>query len=247
MKNAVQIRFYEELNDFLPAARKKVWFSHLFENNPAIKDLIEALGVPHTEVDLILVNGNSVDFTYQVQNGDEISVYPVFESLDISEHCCLRPKPLREPKFILDVHLGKLAKYLRMLGFDSLYEHTYTDEEIARIIEQDPQRIVLTRDVELLKRKVIERGYWIRSTQPLAQVKEVLNRFYLFSLINPFTVCLACNGKIKTVAKEEIEERLPPKVRSYFKDFNICTNCRRIYWQGTHYEKMLELVSGLEI
>src|SRR3989338_9144205 len=110
-------RFYEELNDFLPPERRKTTFTREFRNRASVKDMIEALGVPHTEVDLILVNGASVDFSYLVQDGDRISVYPMFESFDIRPLVHLRPRPLREPKFVLDTHLGKLAVYLRLLGF----------------------------------------------------------------------------------------------------------------------------------
>jgi len=119
------IRFYEELNDFLPLERRKVDFSHEFQRRASIKDLIEALGVPHTEVDLILVNGASVDFSYIVRDGDRISVYPMFEAFDIQTVSRVRPQPLRVIRFVLDVHLGKLARYLRLLGFDTLYRNDY--------------------------------------------------------------------------------------------------------------------------
>ena len=115
------LRFYEELNDFLPEEKRKKRFLHQYIDRTSVKDLIESLGVPHTEIDLILVNGKSVSFKYLINDGDDISVYPVFESIDITGLQHLRPKPLRDPKFIADVHLGRLARYLRMLGFDTLF------------------------------------------------------------------------------------------------------------------------------
>ena len=171
MLKTTEFRFYEELNDFLPAAKKKSLFTYNFECSPSVKDAVEAIGVPHTEIDLILVNGISVTFSYRLQDGDVISVYPVFESMDISNVTHLREKPLRESRFILDVHLGTLVRYLRMIGFDILYENNYEDSEIVKIAK-DEKRIILTRDVELLKIKTVTHGYWIRSKKP-AEPKSV--------------------------------------------------------------------------
>jgi len=182
-------RFYEELNDFLPLIKRKISFTYLFTGNPSVKDAIEALGAPHVEVDLILVNNVSVNFSYQLQNGDRVAVYPVFEDLDIFEVNRLRAKPLRDSKFILDVHLGKLARYLRMLGLDTLYENNYQDDAIIRIAAQQGL-IILTRDVNLLKNKQVERGYWVRATQPMQQIKEILKRFDLHPTLAPFKRCL---------------------------------------------------------
>jgi uncharacterized protein len=245
MENTAQFRFYEELNDFLPLKRKKLDFSFKFNGNPSIKDAIESLGVPHTEVDLILVNKVSVNFNYQLKNGDRVSVYPVFETLEVADVCRLRPKPLRELKFILDVHLGKLAKYLRLLGFDTLYANNYSDKDIVEVITKDSGRIVLTRDRGLLKRKIITHGYWVKSTEPSLQIKEVIARFDLALQVIPFTRCLACNSKIMPVEKSEIRDKLPDKVKECFETFNICINCRRIYWKGTHYDKMAAFIEQL--
>src|SRR5262249_31383318 len=155
--NRACFRFYAELNDFLPPGRRGVTFTYSFEGSPSIKDLIEALGVPHTEVDLILVNGESVDFAYRVREGDRISVYPVFESLDITPLLRVRPRPLRETRFVLDTHLGRLAAYLRLLGFDTLYRNDAGDDELARISSGEG-RILLTRDRGLLKRSQVTHG-----------------------------------------------------------------------------------------
>jgi len=190
-KNIAQFRFYEELNNFLSPSKKKTSFSYQFNGTPLIKDAIEAMGVPHTEVDLILVNGISVGFDYHLLHEDYVSIYPVFESLDISPIVHLRKKPLRKSTFILDVHLGKLAKSLRMLGFDLLYRNDYEDSEIIGISVKE-KRIILTRDRGILKRKAVTHGYWIRSTRPGEQIQEVLSRFDLFSQIKPFHCCMIC-------------------------------------------------------
>jgi uncharacterized protein with PIN domain len=235
------VRFYAELNDFLPANDRQKTLVYLFELSASVKDVIEALGVPHTEVDLILVNGVSVDFTHLVQAGDTISVYPVFEAIDISPLVRLRPRPLRETRFILDVHLGRLAVYLRMLGFDTLYRNNYADEELAHI-SSSQGRILLTRDRGLLKRSVVTHGYCIRSTNPPQQLNEVLRRFDLFGALAPFSRCLHCNGLLQAVDKETISYRLPPKTKQYYAEFRRCENCDRIYWRGSHYQRMQQFI-----
>ncbi len=191
----VVLRFYAELNDFLPRERRQAPFAHTFAGRRSVKDLIEALGVPHTEVDLILVKGVSVDFSYLPQDGDQISVYPVFEAVDISPLVRLRPRPLREPKFVLDAHLGKLASHLRLMGFDTLYQNDYADETLARVSETE-KRLLLTKDRGLLKRRQVTHGYLVRGTDPELQLREVLSRFDLFDAVRPFTRCLNCNGSL---------------------------------------------------
>jgi hypothetical protein len=243
MKHAY-FRFYEELNDFLPAEKKKTTFAHFFKDRASIKDMIEAIGVPHTEVDLILVNGKAVDFSYIVQDNDRISVYPVFESLDISAVTKLRKTSLREAKFILDVHLGKLAHYLRLVGFDTVYRNNFSDEELAKI-SGEQKRILLTRDRRLLKRSIITHGYCIRETTPKKQLIEVLRRFDLVKSIVPFSRCLDCNSHLQEVAKDEISDQLPPKVKEQFEEFVRCPNCDKIFWPGSHYEKMKDFVQKL--
>lgn len=237
-------RFYEELNDFLPSARKKQSFMCSFSGNPSVKDIIESLGVPHAEIDLILVNGSSVDFTYKLVNEDNVSVYPVFESIDISELQHLRPEPLRDPEFILDVHLGKLSKYLRLCGFDTLYDKDYSDIEIIDISASD-KRIILTRDKGLLKNKQVTHGCWIRSTRSYEQLIEVIKRFDLKNVLKPFTRCLECNTILEDVNKQAIEDNLMPKTRKYYSDFKKCPGCNRIYWEGSHYEKMKKLIENI--
>jgi len=237
-------RFYEELNDFLPSAKRKQSFPFTFNGNPSIKDVIESMGVPHVEVDLILVNGKSVDFKFKISDKDLVSVYPVFESLDISDVTHLRSKPLRETRFIPDVHLGKLVKYLRLCGFDTYYEKNIDDNDLIRKSVSD-KRIILTRDRGLLKNKLVTHGYWIRSSAPGEQFKEVFARFDLMGSLKPFTRCMECNTILEDVPKEEIKGNLQPNTRKFFREFKKCKGCGRIYWEGSHYEKMKKQINRM--
>jgi hypothetical protein len=190
---------------------------------------------------MILVNGNSVDFSYRLKKDDQVSVYPVFESLDISNVQRLRAKPLRDPKFILDVHLGRLSKYLRLCGFDALFANDLNDREIINISLSE-QRIILTRDRGLLKTSRVTHGSWIRSSKPGEQLKEVIKRFDLMKVLNPFTRCLECNGILEDVAMEKVADILLPKTRDFYKEFKKCKSCERVYWEGSHYKKMKNFI-----
>jgi uncharacterized protein with PIN domain/sulfur carrier protein ThiS len=239
----VTLRFYEELNDFLAPGLRKRDIAHDFERRTSVKDMIESFGVPHTEVEVILVNGRSVGFSHIVQDDDRISVYPMFEGLDVSPLLRLRPAPLRTPRFVLDTNLGRLARYLRLLGFDCLYRNDYDDRTIAGIAERE-QRSVLTRDRALLQHKIITRGYFVRAVRPRLQVGEVLARFDLYGLIKPFSRCTRCNGELHAVDKAAIVDRLEPKTKKYFDVFRMCSDCRQIYWQGSHHEHALRLIAA---
>jgi uncharacterized protein with PIN domain len=234
-------RFYEELNNFLPKERRKVDFSYSFDRKASIKDCIESMGVPHTEVDLILVNGVSVDFSYILVDQDRVSVYPVFELLDVTDVARLRPQPLRDPKFVVDVNLGRLARYLRLLGFDSLYRNDYVDSELVKICSEQG-RIVLTRDRNLLKHSAITHGCFIHNTEPLRQIDEVVVRLDLANVAKPFKRCVRCNGLLQSVEKSVVKERLQPLTRRYYGVFWICGSCEQVYWKGSHYQKMMKLV-----
>ena len=245
MLKKASFRFYEELNDFLPAEKRKVRFVHNFIDRASVKDMIESLGIPHTEIDMILVNGNSVDFNYIVKDGDDISVYPVFESIDITDVQHLRSKPLRVPKFIADIHLGSLAKYLRMLGFDVQYKNNFTDDEIIEISSKE-KRAILTKDRGLLKNNRITHGYWIRKAGLEEQVKEVITRFDLKDEIKEFFRCLECNHILGAIEKEKIKGRVPPKVKERLNEFWYCKHCDKVYWKGSHYEKMLKFIERIK-
>jgi uncharacterized protein with PIN domain len=235
-------RFYAELGDFLPSARRGVTFAHEFRGRPSVKDVIESLGVPHTEVDLVLADGESVDFAWTLRDGARVAVYPVFESIDVAAVARVRPEPLREVRFAVDGHLGRLARYLRMLGFDTLWRADAGDEEIARVAAAE-RRIVLTRDAGLLKRRIVTHGYRVREAMPRRQLAEVVRRLDLVRAIAPFRRCLACNELLVPVAKEDVRAELPPRVRERQQAFRRCPGCRRVYWAGSHLERMERLVA----
>ncbi len=237
-------RFYEELNDFLPLEKRKILFSYEFNGTPSVKDAIEALGIPHVEVDLILVNSLSVDYSYKLKHADSVSVYPVFESFDIASVTHLREKPLRDLKFIADVHLGKLTKYLRLCGFDTCYRTDFNNQEMINLALSD-RRVILTRDKELLKNKKVTRGYWVRSVYYPEQLREVLLHFDLKNQVTLFARCMECNGLLKDVTKKEILNRLLPKTSRYYRKFKKCQYCNRIYWNGSHYQSMKRNIKTL--
>ncbi|MFP4430493.1 MAG: Mut7-C RNAse domain-containing protein [Spirochaetota bacterium] len=238
------IRFYQELNEFLTEEQRFRTLECELIGNPGVKDLIESFGVPHTEVDLVLANSEPVDFAYQVQDGDRISVYPVFESLDIQGVSRVRSRPLRRPAFVLDVHLGRLAALLRLLGFDTLYRRDYDDPEIVRIALEEG-RIILTRDQGILKRKAVTHGYFVRSRDPEEQAREVIRRFDLSERVAPFSRCLVCNNLLESVDADEVAGELPPGVRGLHREVTRCAGCGRYYWPGTHYESLREAVSRI--
>jgi hypothetical protein len=237
-------RFYAELNDHLPPSERFKPLEKGFYVPGSVRDMIESFGVPHPEVELILVNGRSVDFRYVVQAGDRISVYPMFESLDITPELRVRKEPLREPKFVLDVHLGKLAAYLRMLGFDTLYRSCFSDPELVRVSSQE-KRILLTRDRGLLKHASVSHGYWVRSTDSRKQAAEIVQRFDLSRCIQPFTRCMACNGLLQPVAKKEIAAMVPKRIIDLHEEFRQCQACGRVYWEGSHHGRMVRFIQEL--
>ncbi|MFO8033671.1 MAG: Mut7-C RNAse domain-containing protein [Candidatus Bipolaricaulota bacterium] len=237
-------RFYAELNDCLPAERRQRAFPYCFCGEPSVKDAVEALGVPHVEVDLVLVNGASVDFSYRLRQGDRVAVYPVFESLEITPVQKVRPRPLRRTSFVADEHLGKLARLLRLLGFDTAYARGIDDAEIARRAAREG-RIVLTRDRGLLKRGSVDHGYWVRSSDPLQQAREVVRRFDLAGEARPFTLCLTCGGKLQPVDKESVLPRIPPRVRAWRDEFLLCRQCDKLFWRGTHHARLSSTVQRI--
>jgi uncharacterized protein with PIN domain len=230
----VYLQFYSELNDFLAPSQKNVSFVTQISGRVSIKDLIESLGVPHPEVERMVVNGVPVDFSYLVQDGDCCQIYPV-----TLEKLRNFPK-----QFVLDVHLGKLAGYLRMLGFDTLYRNDYDDEELAQISSVE-NRTLLTRDIGLLKRSLVTYGYFVRSTDPTQQLAEVLQRFDLLKMMSQFSRCIHCNGGLVPVEKQKVLPQLPPKVRENYHEFRQCSDCRQVFWKGTHYDRMQEFMADV--
>jgi uncharacterized protein with PIN domain len=237
-------RFYEELNAFLPPERRKRAFDSICARAATTKHMIEALGVPHTEVDLVLVNGESVAFDRLLQDGDRVAVYPKFETLDITPVLRVRDRPLRETRFIADAHLGGLARLLRMAGFDTLYDNNFQDGEIAALSEQE-DRIVLTRDRELLKRRTITHGCYVHALKSTQQLGEIFGRLDLARSARPFTLCLHCNAPLRAVDKAVVEDRLPPKVRQHYERFSTCDVCQRVFWEGSHWRSMHAVLGAL--
>ncbi len=248
-KSFVSLRFYEELNFFLPESRRKSVFQVECHPGQTVKDLIESLGIPHTEIDLILVDGQSVDFSFQPSNMSYISVYPVFETLDISLVTRLRAAALRDPAFVLDVHLGTLARYIRLLGFPAVYRNNWDDAELASYAEKN-RLILLTRDRGLLKRKVVTHGMFVYETDPRKQIQELCRRLDLYSLIKPFSRCLSCGSILEPLeygseAFRKVRGSIPPGVVSWCRDFKRCSGCGKIFWEGSHMEQLKKIIAGV--
>ena len=239
------LRFYAELNDYLsPKLRKQDIGTHLAEPCP-VRHLIETHGVPHTEVEVILINGISVDLEAPAHDGDLVSVYPMFEALDVSPLLRLRERPLRRVRLVVDAHLGRLARYLRLLGFDTLFQNDLGDAELARLAAQEG-RILLTRDKALLMRREVTHGCYVRDTSPRQQLVGVVRRLDLYRQIRPFTRCMDCNGRLRPVTKQRVEAQLPARTRRLFDEFWQCLGCGRVYWRGSHFERMQALVRWVQ-
>lgn len=226
-------RFYAELNDLLPAGKREAAIPLTFNPGQSLKHLVESLGVPHTEVGSALVNGAPADLSYQVQDGDLVGVFPGIPLVLSGER-----------RFILDNHLGRLAAYLRMLGFDSLYRNDFDDDELAELSSAQ-ERILLTRDKRLLMRNQVQHGYWVRSKEPRRQLVEVVRRFDLAPAVRPFQRCVRCNGLLQPVPKAEVLQRLEPLTRRYYDDFHHCEECGQVYWKGSHYARMLGFIEQI--
>lgn len=234
-------RFYEELNDFLPRERRARSFTTACARAATTKHMIEALGVPHTEVELVLVNGESSGFDRLIEEGDRIAVYPKFEAFDITPLLRVRERPLRRLRFVADAHLGGLARFLRMAGFDTVYDNYIHDDEIEKLAA-DEDRVVLTRDRELLKRRTITHGCYIHALKPEAQLREVVDRLDLGGSMRPFSLCLHCNAPLHPVDKASVADRLPPAVRASHDEFNRCELCGGVFWKGSHWKRMTQLL-----
>jgi uncharacterized protein with PIN domain len=227
--------FHAELNDFLHPEQRGRRVLLVFSEHQTVKHLFEALGVPHPEVATILVNGGATVFERRLKGGDQVDLYPFSTQA--------RQTQVRNGSqgFLLDIHLGKLARYLRIMGFDTAYQNDFNDEELAQICYSQ-RRILLTRDRRLLMRKLVERGYCVRSLEPREQAVEVVQRFALTDQVVPFRRCPHCNTPLEAVSKAEVLERLEPLTKRHFDEFHICRNCGQIYWKGSHYERMLAFI-----
>ena len=244
MEIQVTVRLYASLNDFLPPPRRQASVDVSCAERTTVKDLLERLGVPHTEVDLLLVDGEPVGFEHHVQAGDRVAAYPRFHSIDVEPVTRVRPRLLDAVRFVLDGHLGRLAAFLRLAGFDTAYLRDADDPELALASARE-HRILLTRDVGLLKRGLVTHGYWMRETAPPRQLAEVFERFGLQPLARPFTRCMRCNGRLRAVSKDRVAGLVPPRSYELHEDFLRCDDCERVYWRGTHYARLVKLLDGL--
>ncbi len=229
----VWFRFHGELNDFLPAEKREAEFETRAGVTDTVKHLIESLGVPHTEVAQVTVNKRAVALSQQLAPGDHVEVFPYTE-----------PVHAENIRFVLDGHLGRLAAYLRMLGFDTWYDRFADDPQLASIASTE-ERILLTRDVGLLKRREVQMGYCVRSQKPHEQLREVARRFALQPHFNPFQRCMECNASLDPVSKAEVSHLLPPHTRETQTAFSRCRGCHRIFWRGSHHARMLGWIEDL--
>ncbi|SIR03955.1 Mut7-C RNAse domain-containing protein [Halanaerobium kushneri] len=247
----IKLRFYGYLNKFISVDQSKNlgliddrYYLHNYRGRQTIKDRIESIGVPHSEIALILKNGRPVNFSYLVQPEDFFSIYPYFYNFELQETKKLLPEYPGKPKFILDVHLGRLARYLRRFGFDTAYRNDYLDRQIVEISIKE-KRIILSRDLGLLMRKRVKWASFIRDDDPQKQLKEVFDRYSLSNYYQGESRCVNCNGELKKVDKKKIVERLEPKTKKYYNDFRYCSKCDKIYWRGSHYEKTEKLLEKI--
>lgn len=239
---AADIHFHDRLNDFLPPPGRGEAVAYKVSRRAAIKDVIESLGPPHTEIDVILVDGTSVGFEHILTGGERVDVYPWITSPQAAHH--LRPTPPACPRFVLDAHLGRLARYLRMLGFDSRYRNDIDDAEIADLAERE-QRVVLTRDRALLKRGRIHLAHFVRQMDSWRQLEEICEEFNLYPVLAPFTRCTLCNGRLARIEKAAVTHRLEPLTRRHVEEFLECEACGQLFWHGSHVSRMETLVERL--
>lgn len=230
-------RFYGELNDFLPRERRGRDIDTPCARMATTRHMIEALGVPHTEVELVLVNGQAAGLDLLLEEGDRVAVYPRFTRFDVTDLAPLPALPPGRLRFVADAHLGGLARLLRMAGFDTIYDNGLRDDQIE-VLAVEEERVVLTRDRELLKRRTIEYGCYVRALKAQDQLREVFERLGLAERARPFTRCLHDNAALRSVSKAEVLARLPPQVAATQEAFNTCDVCGRVYWQGSHWERM---------
>ena len=227
------MRFDQGLRELLPKARRERGGALSFNGPQSVKHLIESLGVPHTEVGRLIVNGSPSGLHYLVRDGDRIEVFSGPEHIET-----------KEPRFAIDGHLGRLTAGLRLLGLDCDYSRDISDDELAEGALQS-SRFILTRDRHLLMRKAISQGYLVRALDPRAQLREVVARFGLQAWFQPFHRCMRCNGLLRPVAKEAVLDRIQPLTRLYFDDFRVCSSCNQVYWKGSHFSRLQKTVAAL--
>jgi len=244
MSASVLLRCYAELNEFLAPGERQRDREVALAGPTTLGVLLDRVGIPAAAVEVALVDGASCGLDHPLGGGERVSLYPVFEALDPTPMLRLREAPLRRVRFVADAHLGRLARYLRLLGFDTLYENDLGDPELAAIAKREG-RILLSRDRALLDGPGLTHGLWVPSTRPREQVAQVVERLDLYRLLRPFTRCTICNGLLAEVEKAEIAGELPERVLRVFDAFWRCQGCGRLYWQGSHYQRLQALVEQI--
>jgi len=231
----VRLNFHGDLNFFLGSRTSSASIERHLAEKASVKDVIESCGVPHPEVDLILVDGRPVKFGYALERGADIEVYPVQSACTYVEKDRLQSTGAK--RFVADGHLGKLTRNLRLLGFDVAYDRQAQDRQLLGVMESE-NRALLTRDRRLLMHAVVKAGYCPRSQDANEQTIEVIRRFDLFRSITPFTRCLRCNAPLQKVRKADVINKLEPLTKIYYDQFRRCPKCGQVYWSGSHFEKL---------
>ena len=238
----VRLNFHGDLDFFLGSKVHSEIVERALDEKTSVKDVIESCGVPHPEVDLILVNGEAVGFDYGVTSDAEIEVHGVQTSYLQSEKKRLQHTVIQD--FVADGHLGGMTRNLRLLGFDVAYDPQARDDQLLDVMTRE-YRALLTRDRRLLMHAIVKTGFYPRSQNAAKQTIEVIRRFRLADSIAPFTRCLRCNAQLQTVTKGDIIDKLEPLTKRYYEEFRRCTGCGQIYWAGSHFSKLQKRVEEL--
>ncbi len=230
-----RFRFDNDLRSLLQHAHADGEFEYAFNGPQSAKHLVEAVGIPHTEIGAFRANGQPVSGAYLVHDGDHVDVAGNAPGSG----------PAGEPRFVLDGHLGRLNAHLRMLGLDCLYQNNFDDEDLVRIGIGE-ERIILTRDRRLLMHSSVSLGYLVRTLDPEQQLRQTVRRYGLQRWTRPFQRCIRCNHLLQPVSKAEVLDRLEPLTKLYFDEFRLCPACAQVYWKGSHFQRMQQMIEGLQ-
>jgi uncharacterized protein len=238
----VRLRFHGDLSVFLGSKAGDAVIERRLAEKTSIKDVIESCGVPHPEVDLILVDEQTVGFDHTLATDTKVEVFPV-ENRG-TDRTDKQLQLVGMFRFVSDGHLGRLTRNLRLLGFDVAYCQNADDRQLLEVMVRE-NRALLTRDRRLLMHAIVQHGYWPRSQNADEQTIEVVRRFDLSELIAPFTRCLRCNAPLEAAAKADIIGKLEPLTKIYYDRFRRCPDCKQIYWSGSHFPKLQRRVEEI--
>jgi uncharacterized protein with PIN domain len=238
----VRLGFHGDLNVFLGSKAGDAVIERPLAEKTSIKDVIESSGVPHTEVDLILVDDQKVGFDHTLASDAKVEVFPVENrGTDGTEK---RLQTIGIARFVADGHLGGLTRNLRLLGFDVAYSKNADDRQLLEVMARE-NRALLTRDRRLLMHAIVKHGYYPRSQNADEQTIEVVRRFHLSKLVVPFTRCLRCNALLEEATKAEVIDKLEPLTKIYYNQFRRCADCKHIYWSGSHFPKLQKRIEEI--